>query len=123
MVRLRLQQKWRYTMRLSGQAKLGYFPTPEAQLPLISSWLQLFDEQTSLVRLLDPCCGQGEALAYLAEQLGGKITTFGIELSPQRAAAAEQRLSNVLNSGFENSVLTEETFSMIFLNPPYDGEE
>ncbi len=110
-------------MRLSGQAKLGYFPTPDAQLPLISSWLGLADVQSNLVRVLDPCCGQGEALARLAKRLGGKTTTFGIELSPQRAAEAEERLDQVLNSGFENAVLTEETFSMNFLNPPYDGEE
>jgi hypothetical protein len=110
-------------MRLSGQAKLGYFPTPETQLPLIASWLKLFDEQSNLVRTLDPCSGQGEALAYLAERLGRNITTYGIELSPQRASEAEQRLDYVLNTGFENAALTEETFSMVLLNPPYDGSE
>jgi methylase of polypeptide subunit release factors len=110
-------------MRLSGQAKLGYFPTPETQLPLIASWLGLANEQASQVRALDPCSGQGEALAYLAGQLGRNITTYGIELSPQRASEAEQRLDHVLNTGFENVVLTEETFSMVLLNPPYDGSE
>jgi SAM-dependent methyltransferase len=110
-------------MRLSGQAKLGYFPTPETQLPLIASWLALADEQASLMRVLDPCCGQGEALAYLADHLGRKIATFGIELSPQRAAQAEGRLDHVLNTDFENAVLTEETFSLVLLNPPYDGSD
>ena len=62
------------------------------------------------------------ALAYLAEQLGRAVTTFGIELSPQRAEEARQRLDHVLNTAFENAVLTDETFSLVFTNPPYDGE-
>lgn len=28
----------------------------------------------------------------------------------------------MLPTGFENTLLTEETFSLILLNPPYDGE-
>jgi tRNA1(Val) A37 N6-methylase TrmN6 len=28
----------------------------------------------------------------------------------------------VLNTAFENTLLTDETFSLVFLNPPYDGE-
>jgi tRNA1(Val) A37 N6-methylase TrmN6 len=108
-------------MRLAGQAQLGYFPTPESQLPLIASWLNLEKEDATLVRALDPCAGEGYALAYLADQLGRRITTYGIELSPQRAGEATKKLNHGLNSGFENTVLTDETFSLVFLNPPYDG--
>lgn len=109
-------------MRLQGQAQLGYFPTPETQLPMIASWLKMENDNPQLLRVLDPCTGEGHALASLAEQLGKRITTYGIELSPQRAEAAGQQLDHVLNTAFENAVLTDETFSLIFLNPPYDGE-
>ena len=106
-------------MRIEAQSKLGYYPTPDTQLPLILTWLQL--PAADLVRALDPCCGKGEALAYLAHGLG-RITTYGIELSYSRAEEAERLLDHVLATGFENAVLTDGTFSFCLLNPPYDGE-
>jgi len=109
-------------MRLAGQAQLGYFPTPETQLPLIASWLSLAGGDNNLVRALDPCVGEGCALAYLAERIGKGVTTYGIELSPQRAEEAGRLLDHVLNTAFENAVLTDEMFSLVFTNPPYDGE-
>ncbi len=109
-------------MRLAGQAQLGYYPTPETQLPLIASWLKLENDHPKSLRALDPCAGEGFALAYLAGQLGRTVTTYGIELSPQRTEEASQRLDHVLNTAFENAVLTDETFSFLLVNPPYDGE-
>jgi hypothetical protein len=111
-------------MRLQGQAQLGYFPTPPSQIKLIATWLRMATPTSvgaSLTRFLDPCAGQGEALADLAGRLGKGIQ-MGIELSPQRAEKAGQVLGEVLPTGFENALLTEETFSLILLNPPYDGE-
>ena len=73
-------------MRLQGQAQLGYFPTPPSQIELIATWLQTeTDTKAGFSRYLDPCAGQGEALADLAGRLGKGIQTYGIELSPQRA--------------------------------------
>ncbi len=110
-------------MRLQGQAQLGYFPTPTSQTERITTWIRCDPGSSDqLTRILDPCAGQGEALAQLANSLGKNIQTFGIELSPQRAKIAEAVLGQVLPTGFENALLTEETFSLILLNPPYDGE-
>jgi hypothetical protein len=106
-------------MRIEGQSKMGYYATPETQLPLIASWLKLAGGET--IRLLDPCCGKGEALSFVAHNLG-KTTTYGIELSYSRAEEAARVLDFVLETGFENAILTEETFSFCWLNPPYDGE-
>lgn len=103
-------------MRLEGQSKLGFYATPPHQVALIKTWLS---GQNS--RLLDPCCGMGEALAELAGALPGS-ETFGIELSDTRAAEAANVLGHVLNTGFEYAVLTRGTFSTVLLNPPYDGE-
>jgi hypothetical protein len=112
-------------MRIEAQARIGYYPTPASQLPLIASWLKRCSSSPlaggDFFRLLDPCAGKGEALAILAHSLG-KVTTFGIEISYSRAEEAEKLLDNVLATGFENAVLTNETFSFCITNPPYDGE-
>ena len=106
-------------MRLNGQAKMGYFPTPTSLLPAIASWVRTEGNPETL-RLLDPCAGRGEALAALGKHLDGE--TYGIELSPQRAEAAKLVLNHVLNAAFEAAILTDDTFSLALLNPPYDGE-
>lgn len=106
-------------MRIEGQSKLGYFPTPEITLNLLTTWMSA-PTDGQLRRYLDPCCGQGESLAVLA---GGQGETFGIELSNSRAEAAEDRLGHVINAGFEYVHITGGTFSFLLLNPPYDGEE
>ena len=106
-------------MRIEAQSKLGYYPTPDTQLPLILTWLGRSDAGPA--RLLDPCCGKGEALAFLARGLGN-VVTYGIELSYSRAAEAEKLLDHVLAAGFENAILTGGSFSFCLLNAPYDGE-
>ena len=107
-------------MRLEGQSKLGYYPTPTASLSAILTWLKTSDE-IGLRRYLDPCCGKGEALAALAAA-HGPAETFGIELSDVRARDAEHMLNHVLNTAYEYAVLADDTFSLCLLNPPYDGE-
>ena len=105
-------------MRLEGQAKLGYYPTPELTLQMIPSWLSSDGE--GLRRYLDPCCGKGEALAHIAGIFPGD--TYGIELSDSRAEEAKTRLGKVYNCAYENAVTSQGSFSLILLNPPYDGE-
>ncbi|MDI6769430.1 MAG: DUF6094 domain-containing protein [Anaerolineales bacterium] len=103
-------------MRLEGQSKMGYYPTPLGQIELIKSWLS-----GQNCRWLDPCCGKGEALAEIARALPGS-ETYGIELSDTRATEANEVLGHVLNTAFEYAVLTRGTFSAVLLNLPYDGE-
>ena len=107
-------------MRLEGQTKLGYYPTPDKSLNLILTWLRTSIDD-GLRRYLDPCCGKGEALSVIAAA-HGPAETFGIELSDVRAKDAERALNHVLNTAYEYAVLTDETFSLVLLNPPYDGE-
>ncbi len=107
-------------MRLEGQSKLGYYPTPQGSLALIMTWLLVSDDE-GLRRYLDPCCGKGEALAAIGS-VYGPAETFGIELSDVRAKDAERALNHMLNTAYEYAVLTDETFSIVLLNPPYDGE-
>ena len=106
-------------MRLEGQSKLGYYPTPDQTLELLLTWLST--PEPGLRRYLDPCCGKGQALAAIASA-HTPAETYGIELSDLRAAEARQALLHVINTGYEYAVLTDETFSLVLLNPPYDGE-
>ncbi len=107
-------------MRLEGQSKLGYYPTPDHSLGLLLTWLGLTPE-AGLRRYLDPCCGKGEALAAIAAA-HGPAETYGIELSDVRAKEAERALKHVLNTAYEYAVMAGESFSLVLLNPPYDGE-
>jgi hypothetical protein len=42
-------------MRIEGQSKMGYYPTPETSLHRIITWLSLASD--GLRRYLDPCAG------------------------------------------------------------------
>ena len=49
--------------RLEAQSKLLYYPTPPSVVELVASWFRA--EGTT--RLVDPCCGKGEALAQFGK--------------------------------------------------------
>ena len=107
-------------MRLEGQTKLGYYPTPDKTLAKIITWLSIATDSEALRRYLDPCAGKGEALAAVAQAYPGE--TYGIELSDVRARDAEKALTRVICTGYENARLSDEAYSLVLLNPPYDGE-
>lgn len=102
--------------RLESQAKMGYYPTPEETLEYIMAMLDIRPGAL----LLDPCCGEGDAITCIAEK-GGR--SFGIELDTERAIQASDILDNVLcGSIYEAIIRPLESFSMLYLNPPYDWE-
>ena len=82
------------------------------------------------LRILDPCCGAGEALAQLAEGIdrpdGAAVETYGVELHAERAKEAEDRLDHVLGTDLFQTSIANAAFGLLYLNPPYDfdsGEE
>ncbi len=83
----------------------GYFPTDQATLSRIAACLDIPASAGGLLRIFDPCCGTGEALASLASTLQSeKIScqTYGIELEKDRAQEAMSRLTSVIKSDVEN---------------------
>ncbi|ENX1855957.1 DUF6094 domain-containing protein, partial [Neisseria gonorrhoeae] len=77
----------------------GYFPTDQATLSRIAACLDIPASAGGLLRIFDPCCGTGEALASLASTLQSeKIScqTYGIELEKDRAQEAMSRLTSVI---------------------------
>ena len=87
-------------MRLAAQAKGGFYPTPPRVVDLIAGLIRVpagyYHRNRESVRILDPCCGAGEAVAQLAQRLGGTnslpIETYGVELHRDRAEEAGGRL-------------------------------
>jgi Uncharacterised methyltransferase family (DUF6094) len=86
--------------RQESQSKLLYYPTPNAVVALIASWLSVKTDG-GLTRLVDPCVGEGLALRQLAETLQApKCETWGIELSYARAEKAKRVIDVVLPTSF-----------------------
>ena len=91
-------------MRLAAQAKGGYYPTPERVVDLIAELIHTpsgyYHRGRETIRILDPCCGAGDALERLAEGLDQPnamtIETYGVELHRDRAEQAEKRLHRTL---------------------------
>lgn len=101
--------------------KNGYFPTDELSLTRILSHIAPAEEH-GLIRLLDPCCGEGTALAELAHHLkglGATVYSAGIEYDKQRAYHAKTLLDTTIHADFEHCVVTKEQFQVLWLNPPY----
>lgn len=117
--------------RLESQAKAGYYPTPQIvveqvadamRLPYVRGGLR----EKSVFRLLDPCCGTGDALMLLGERLRksdrAPVETFGVELSAERVDIAKGVLDTVLAADLFGTSIAHEAFSLLYLNPPYDDE-
>ncbi|KLT73573.1 DNA methylase [Neisseria arctica] len=99
----------------------GYFPTDTGTLEAIAAKLEVPAPGT-VIRAFDPCCGEGHALAYLAEHLtqsGAECQSFGVELDHNRAEAAQDRLSHTIRADIENCILQASAVGLLFLNPPY----
>jgi hypothetical protein len=108
-------------MRLEARIKMGYYPTPLSVIDRIKTFISSGSAQK--VSLFDPCCGEGLALARLAEGFDAKIETYGVELDQHRADEATTRLDHILHCGIEETRISHRCFSLMMLNPPYDWED
>jgi len=117
--------------RLASQIKMGYYKTPPDTL----RWLKEKVRVNSNAILLDPCCGEGEAIASMAlmerdnhpwkyragEQL---CPMYGIELDNSRERASDARgIKTLCGSIYDSVVRPAECFSLLWLNPPYEYEK
>jgi Uncharacterised methyltransferase family (DUF6094) len=118
-------------MRLIGQAKQGFYPAPPEAIAGILKHLRRPVEpdprfKVDDVNILDPCAGEAKALVQLAEGLGvSKDHVFAIELNVSRAARIAEAYPDVRLLGpcsFEATRITRHSFSMIYLNAPFDDE-
>ena len=117
-------------MRLAAQAKGGFYPTPERVVDLLAELIHTptgyYHRDRETLRILDPCCGAGEALAQLAERMDAPnaipIETYGVELHRDRAEEAGKRLGHTLASDLFATSVANGAFGLLLLNPPYDHD-
>ena len=113
-------------MRLAGQAKGGYYPTPPVVVELIGRLIgmpRVSRGSEEVVRVLDPCCGGGDALAQLAGELSpdsAYVQTDGVELHRERAEEASAVLHRALWEDLFNTSIANGVYSLLFVNPVYD---
>ena len=114
-------------MRLAAQAKGGFYPTPPKVVDLAAGLVSVGGYGTRrgrTLRILDPCCGAGEALEQLSRRLsqrwGTPVETCGIELHSDRAEEAADRLDRALAADLFQTSIANGAFGLLLLNPPYD---
>lgn len=116
--------------RPESKARMGFYAIPPEVLALILTRLRIDDPAKTTI--LDPCCGTGAALEQIGNALGvPENNLYGIELDRGRCAEAYDRLPTArfpLDDlgeatsccAFESVACTNDAFSLIYLNPPFD---
>jgi len=117
--------------RLAAMEKGEYYPTPLSVVECIGPRITVTRRGRHVVRVFDPCCGEGLAVARLAEIVQARhpdlrVETWGVEINSNRAKEAEGRLTRVICAPFEVTAWSPKDHtpvSILFLNPPYDYAE
>ena len=104
-------------MRLAGRERLGFYPLPVREAERIRRFLAFPDGQCSA---LDPCVGDGVAFVKITSDK--TVLRYGVELDSGRAKEARSRASDVIHGNCFDVQCPVESFSLIYLNPPYDFE-
>ena len=102
-------------MRAAGRLRLGFYPLPLPEAQRVRRWLAFPDLSFSAI---DPCIGDGVAFEAITE--GAEVLRYGIELDAYRAEQARTRISSVLHGNTLEVHCAVESFSLLYLNPPYD---
>ncbi|WP_263359516.1 class I SAM-dependent methyltransferase [Acidicapsa ligni] len=103
-------------MRNIARLKMGYYPLPESEGTKLRALLS-FSERASVI---DPCVGQGTALHLVTGN--ADVRCYGVELDAERARLATSRGIETTQGNVFDAVAKSESFSLLYLNPPYDSE-
>jgi len=103
-------------------AKNGYYPTDSSTMESVVSILSPCKSGT--MRLIDPCAGEGSALAECRHVLHHPdqtqvVETFGVEYQQERSIQAKKLLDRCLYGDFQDTIISPRSFGLLFLNPPY----
>lgn len=101
-----------------NHAKNGYFPTDTETTQRILGALR--PAENGVMRILDPCCGEGVILAECKHALGADRTVaYGIEYNEERAWHAKQLLDHCIHADINDCAVGVRQFGFLLLNPPY----
>jgi hypothetical protein len=102
--------------RSAARLKMGYYPLPVSAGAKLRELLTF----TGPASVVDPCVGQGMALDLLTN--GADVHRYGVELDAERALAASAKGIETIQGNTFDAVAKPESFSLLYLNPPYDSE-
>ena len=105
-------------MRLETQAKAGFYPTSAEVVQILKTFIG--EKKPGPKRLLDPCCGTCQPAAEIAAV--AECEAYGVEIHSGRAQSARSLLKKVIAGNLFTVRARHESFSVLFLNPPYDYE-
>jgi hypothetical protein len=99
-------------------AKNGYYPTDGETIQRVLN--SLVACETGTLRMLDPCCGEGVALAETKHSLGSdRCIAYGIEYNEERAWNGKELLDHCIHGDIHDCVMGARSFGFLWLNPPY----
>ncbi len=99
-------------------AKNGYFPTDSETTQRILNSLAAAND--GRMRILDPCAGEGVALAECKHHLDSDRTqAFGVEFDAERSWHAKVVLDVAIHGDFQDCIVGQRQFGLLWLNPPY----
>ena len=97
--------------------KNGYFPTDELTLERALAALMPSDGPMCI---LDPCAGEGVAIAEAAHALGReRVRAFAVEYDAERARHARQLVDRCIHGDLMDTLISRQSFGFLWLNPPY----
>src|SRR5580658_695856 len=102
--------------RSVASLKMGYYPLPESE----GAKLRVLLSVTAPASVVDPCVGQGTALDLVTH--GADVRRYGVELDAERALAASAKGIETIQGNAFDVVAKPDSFSLLYLNPPYDSE-
>jgi len=102
--------------RNASRLKLGYYPLVAAEAQRLRRLLGFPPE----CAVLDPCAGTGAALRLITGETQAR--RYGIELDSFRAEEAGRVLDEVVQGSAFDTHCPVESYSLLYLNPPYDDE-
>ncbi|PUA41281.1 SAM-dependent methyltransferase [Pseudomonas protegens] len=99
-------------------ARNGYYPTDE--ITLERALQALAPTPSGTLRILDPCAGEGLALAEAAHALGhDRVQTYAVEYDQERAGHCRTLLNHVIHADLMDTLVSRQSFGLLWLNPPY----
>jgi hypothetical protein len=97
--------------------KNGYFPTDE---PTLERVLSALAPATGSMCILDPCAGEGVAIAEAAHALGrGQVQAFAVEYDAERSRHARSLVDRCIHGDLMDTIISRQSFGLLWLNPPY----
>jgi len=97
--------------------KNGYFPTDE---PTLERVLDALMPDDGPLCILDPCAGEGVAIAEAAHALGREqVSAFAVEFDKERAEHARRLVDRCLHADLMDTMISRQSFGLLWLNPPY----